>query len=204
MTPVEYLSLPYKRYLVYDSEIEVYTAGVEEFPGCIAEGETVEEALERLEQNALAWVEVELEEGRSIPQPLMFEEPSSSVRLSLRLPPALHRSAVDWARQNSTSLNQTVVTAVSYFLGAERAVASFVAGAHQWQPSLLTNRPGATTQFPVGAGRGFAYYLHVINSADNATQTIHLQGLFRESAITEEGSWWAQQSASTLETGEPC
>jgi len=125
MTPTECLSQPYKHFLIHDSEAGGYTAGIEEFPGCVAEGETPQEALENLERNALAWLEVELEAGRPIPPPSIFEEPPSSKRLSLRLPPAIHHSAAEWAKDNNTSLNSTVVTAVAYFLGAKDALEAF-------------------------------------------------------------------------------
>ncbi len=122
MNPSEYLALPYKRFLIRDEEMDAFTAGIEEFEGCIADSKTREEALEKLEINALAWLELELEAGRPIPPPSILEEPTHSGRLSLRLPPALHQRAAEWAKANNTSLNTTLVSAVAYFFGAKDAL----------------------------------------------------------------------------------
>ena len=73
MNPSEYLALPYKRFLIHDEEMDAFTAGIEEFEGCIADGKTREEALEKLERNAFAWLEIELEAGRPIPPPSILE-----------------------------------------------------------------------------------------------------------------------------------
>lgn len=124
MTPCDYLSMPYKQFLVSDPEQGGFTAGIEEFPGCLAEGETASEALENLNKVALAWLEVEIEAGHPIPTPSILDVPSHSGRVLLRLPPVLHRHAAEWAEKNNTSLNQTLVAAVSFFLGANEVVST--------------------------------------------------------------------------------
>ena len=119
MKPDEYLSLPYKFFVIPDSELGGYTAGIEEFPGCIAEGDTAEEALRELHDNAIDWIEEEIEAGRSIPEPSILHAPTFSGRFTLRLPPDVHRKIARWADRNNVSLNRAVETAVAYFLGAK-------------------------------------------------------------------------------------
>lgn len=112
------LSRPYKIYLIPDDVVGGFTAGVEEFRGCLAEGDTIEEALSRLNETAQAWIAAEQEAGRAIPEPKVLEEDDEySGRLLLRLPKTVHRRLAQWADQNGTSINQTINSAVTYFLG---------------------------------------------------------------------------------------
>lgn len=64
------LKRPYRRVLIPDEESGTITAWIEEFPGCIAQGDTPAEAYRRLEAAAESWVEAALEMGQSIPPPL--------------------------------------------------------------------------------------------------------------------------------------
>lgn len=65
----DYLKQPYARILVPD-ESGGYSAEVLELPGCFAEGETADEAMDALERAAESWIEAALELGQSIPDPL--------------------------------------------------------------------------------------------------------------------------------------
>jgi len=71
MDPRTYLNLPYTRVLTPD-EGGGFSAEILEFPGCFAEGDTVTEALEHLEEVAVLWLQVALEQGWAILQPLRF------------------------------------------------------------------------------------------------------------------------------------
>ncbi len=64
----EITSRPYARVLVPD-ESGRYSAKILELPGCFAEGDTAEEALEELEEAMRVWVEAALEDGFDIPEP---------------------------------------------------------------------------------------------------------------------------------------
>jgi antitoxin HicB len=46
-----------------------YFARILELPGCVAEGESLEETMKNIEQAKEAWLEVALEEGEEIPLP---------------------------------------------------------------------------------------------------------------------------------------
>lgn len=111
---------PYRRVLIPDPEVGGYTAMIEEFPGCIAEGDSGEEALRNLESVAESWLEAALELGQSIPEPHTAE--TYSGRVALRLPKSIHRRAVDAARAEDTSLNQFLVSAIAERLGHARGL----------------------------------------------------------------------------------
>jgi predicted RNase H-like HicB family nuclease len=114
--PKEYLREPYSRVLTPDEETGTYTAEIREFPGCVAQGDTPEEAFKNLEAAAGSWIEVALAMGQTIPEPA--QEESYSGRIVLRLPKSLHRRAAQAAERDGTSLNQFLVAAVAEQLGA--------------------------------------------------------------------------------------
>lgn len=113
-----YLSRPYSRVLVPDVETGTYTARILEFPGCVAEGSTREQAYERLEQSARDWLIAALDLGQEIPTPAV--EQTYSGRTLLRLPKSLHRRCAEAAAAEGTSLNQFVVAALAEKLGETR------------------------------------------------------------------------------------
>lgn len=68
LDPNEILKRPYHRIVVYgDDGISV---SILEFPGCYECGDTVEEALSRLEETAEVWLEAVIELGQAIPEPV--------------------------------------------------------------------------------------------------------------------------------------
>ena len=79
-----YLKKPYSRILIPDDESGTFTAEILEFPGCIAQGDTAQEAYERLEEAAKAWIEAALELGQEIPPPSLAHGYGGKV--ALRLP----------------------------------------------------------------------------------------------------------------------
>jgi predicted RNase H-like HicB family nuclease len=115
-TPEEYLKEPYSRILV-PAEEGGFSAEMLEFPGCIAEGETAEEALQNLEAAARSWIEAALEQDQEIPLPASSQ--GFSGKLALRLPRGLHRQAVRMAARDGVSLNQYLLTAVAARVGAD-------------------------------------------------------------------------------------
>jgi predicted RNase H-like HicB family nuclease len=112
----DYLQEPYVR-MVVPVEPKGFHAQILEFPGCFAQGETVEEAYSSLESTAEAWIQSCLDQGQDIP------EPSTSLtfsgRIVLRLPRGIHRQAAILAEQDETSLNTYLVSAVAAKVGAE-------------------------------------------------------------------------------------
>lgn len=123
-TPGEYLKEPYSRVLIPDIETGTYTAKILEFPGCISQGDTSQEAYDRLEDAAIAWVSTTLDIGQEIPPPAIAHGHSGKV--ALRLPRSLHRQAVIAAERDGTSLNQFIVSALAEKVGATNLYDSLV------------------------------------------------------------------------------
>jgi predicted RNase H-like HicB family nuclease len=113
----EYLTKQYARVLMPDVS-GVYVAQILEFPGCVAEGDSPQEAYEKLEAVAESWVDAMLRSGQRIPEPSYDRIRDYSGKVALRLPRGIHRDAVRFAERENTSLNQFLVSSVSAAVGA--------------------------------------------------------------------------------------
>jgi antitoxin HicB len=120
----EYLDLPYTIMLQRDVDEEGrpgFVAEVRELPGCISQGESVEEAVANVHDAMAGWLSVALEDGREIPEP---REPSSySGKFLLRIPRTLHAALAHQAEEEGVSLNQFVSAALAYVAGERTRVA---------------------------------------------------------------------------------
>ena len=94
--------------LVYGAEEGGYVAEIEELPGCMTQGESLEEVFEGIENARRLWIEVAYEEGMEIPSPRTEQEYSG--KFVIRLPKYLHRKLSQQATKEEVSLNQYVVT----------------------------------------------------------------------------------------------
>ena len=112
----EYLKEPYARILIPDEE-GGFSAEILEFPGCFAEGDTADEAMQALDRAADAWIQAALDQGQAIPPP--FRNQGYGGKIALRLPRSLHRQATEFAERDGTSLNQFLVSAIAARVGAE-------------------------------------------------------------------------------------
>jgi predicted RNase H-like HicB family nuclease len=112
-----YLREPYARVLTPDEESGTYTAEILEFPGCVAQGDTPEEAYQNLEEAAEGWILAALDLGQEIPPPSRTQ--GYGGRIALRLPRSLHRRAAQMAERDGTSLNQFLVSAIAERVGAD-------------------------------------------------------------------------------------
>lgn len=120
MEAIDYLAKPYARRLTPDED-GVYVATIQEFPGCIAQGDTAEEAMANLEAAAESWIEAQLALGQPIPEPIELH--GYSGKIALRIPRGLHKQAVELAASEGTSLNQLLVSAISSYVGGKNAFA---------------------------------------------------------------------------------
>jgi predicted RNase H-like HicB family nuclease len=112
----KYLKLPYHRVLV-PAEEGGYFAEIMEFPGCIAEGDTPDEAYKNLEEVAAEWIDGTIRDGQPIPPPAI--DHSYSGKFALRLPRDLHRMAAVKAARDGISLNTCFVSAIAAWVGAD-------------------------------------------------------------------------------------
>ncbi|HLF79889.1 MAG TPA: type II toxin-antitoxin system HicB family antitoxin, partial [Dehalococcoidia bacterium] len=111
----EIMRRPYRRIIIPDEESGTFTAMIAEFPGCITEGDSPNEAFTNLEDAAAAWLEAAVESGLPIPEPEVEQEYSGKV--VLRMGPSIHRRAAEAAKQDGVSLNAFLISAISERLG---------------------------------------------------------------------------------------
>ncbi len=133
----EILKRPYARILTPDPNGKGYTAEVLEFPGCIAEGDTPQEAYVNLEEITKSWVESTLKQGQNIPEPSTSQ--GFAGKIALRLPRTLHRKVVQMAERDGTSLNQFLLTAVSERVGAANLYARMIEQLNQQTATMIVS-----------------------------------------------------------------
>jgi predicted RNase H-like HicB family nuclease len=101
-----YLNLQYPVTLYPDLE-GGYVAQIKDLPGCLSQGETLEEAMTNINEARELWIETVYEVGDEIPLPSTDE--TYSGKLLVRMPKSLHRCLVEKAEVEGVSLNQYIV-----------------------------------------------------------------------------------------------
>lgn len=109
-----YMKLPYRRELLPEAEGGWFIRIVE-LPGCMSQGETVEEANAMIEDAMRGWIEAELASGSAIPEPRQEEEFSG--KFVVRVAKSLHRKIDEVAEREGVSLNQWIGTVLSEAIG---------------------------------------------------------------------------------------
>lgn len=110
-----YLSRPY-HLLVWQDETEegpYWASKVQELPGCTGDGETPEAALESLKESMRLWLEVAIQRGIPIPEPV--SEEAYSGKFLQRVPKSVHRDLALRADREGMSLNAWVATVLAKF-----------------------------------------------------------------------------------------
>ena len=101
--PIEYyLGLPYSVELRREPD-EGWFVHVREWPGCMSQADTAEEALANIQEVIPLWLEGALESDYEIPEPRGADEYSG--RFMVRVPRSLHRSLAELAEREAISLN---------------------------------------------------------------------------------------------------
>ena len=109
-TIAHYLNLRY-RITIEGEEKTGYFASITDLPGCIAEGETMDEALSNLEVARTLWIETAYSFDDVIPLPASNNKYSG--KFLLRVPPYLHQKLANSAQREGVSLNQYLVSLLS-------------------------------------------------------------------------------------------
>jgi len=89
----------------------MWTATVEELPGCEARGPTPESAAAGVQEAVERWVESARAQGREIPPP--GAAASHSGKLLVRMPRSLHAELFRASEREGTSLNSYIVAALA-------------------------------------------------------------------------------------------
>lgn len=114
----EYVELPYAIVVVHDMDDEGrggWVAEVEELPGCLSQGATAQEAVERVREAMRDWLAVAIEDGVAIPEPRGTQDYSG--RFLVRVPASLHADLARSADREGVSLNQFVTSALAGAVG---------------------------------------------------------------------------------------
>lgn len=117
-TVEDYLRLPYKIILTADADDDGrmgWVAEVMELPGCVSQGGTQQQAVDRIQDAMRDWLEAALESGVTIPEPR--DTSSYSGRFLVRIPASLHAKLVEFAEHEGVSLNQFVSTTLAGAIG---------------------------------------------------------------------------------------
>ncbi len=92
-----------------------YLVEFPDLPGCMADGETVESAIEEAEDALESWLATAREFGDSIPEPSISSRYSGQWRL--RIPKSLHADLALRAKAEGVSLNMLAATLLAEGLG---------------------------------------------------------------------------------------
>jgi predicted RNase H-like HicB family nuclease len=113
--PLEfYLGLKYPITIIPDVS-GGYVAEIEDLPGCMTQGETLEETFGNMEEARRLWIESAYEDRQDIPAPKADEEYSG--KFLIRTPKSLHRKLYHMASEEGVSLNQFLVSTLAQAVG---------------------------------------------------------------------------------------
>lgn len=133
--PKNISSKSYTRRLTPD-ESGGFTASILEFPGCFAEGETPNEAIENLDRAAQSWLEVALSHGQQVREPISFD--GCSGKIALRIPRGLHQQVAELAELEDCSVNQLLTAAISEYVGKMDVIKKITKVLKHSMPPLVT------------------------------------------------------------------
>jgi predicted RNase H-like HicB family nuclease len=92
-----------------------------DLPGCMSDGETLEEALVNGQDAFNSWISAQVNIGRQIPAPTHYDEAGKPVKFVQRLPRSLHASLQARARAEGVSINTLVLALIAEGLGRHEA-----------------------------------------------------------------------------------
>lgn len=88
-----------------------------DLPGCMSDGETLEEALVNGRDAFDSWMAAQVDMGRQIPAPTHYDEEGKPVKFVQRLPRSLHASLQARAKAEGVSINTLVLALIAEGLG---------------------------------------------------------------------------------------
>ena len=94
-----------------------YLAEVADLPGCVADGETVDEAVHEIESAILSWIKTAKEFGDAIPALSLASKYSGQWRI--RVPKHLHAALALRAKEEGVSLNMLAAILLAEGVGKQ-------------------------------------------------------------------------------------
>jgi len=118
MTNLEY---PFEIKLLSQEDGGGYLIEFPDLPGCISDGDTIEEAIANGQDAMQEWLDACSELNRKIPAPTFVSEPRYSGKVLQRFPKTIHSRLVATAKREGVSLNQLILAFVAEGLGRKEA-----------------------------------------------------------------------------------
>ena len=134
-----YLALNYHKRLYQDDEGD-WIVEIDDLPGCIADGKTPDDAIANSREAMRLWMESRISSGLDIPEPSIADDYSG--RILLRMPKYIHRRLAIQAQQEGSSLNQYIVSLLSFGCAQTRS-APVETQSYEFQ-QIYYVMPGAT------------------------------------------------------------
>jgi predicted RNase H-like HicB family nuclease len=167
-----YFSLNYPITIYPDQEDGGYTAEIRELPGCLTQGETLQEVEENIQDARQLWIETAYENDDDIPLPLT--ENSYSGKTVVRMPRSLHQKLVENAEQENISLNQYIL----YLLSEQNSLK---------QLSNLFNKPMSNRKIQgVKQGNSIVFGNELSSIPDETPITVEISEYLD---INRQGNW---------------
>jgi antitoxin HicB len=88
-----------------------------DLPGCMSDGETVEEAIANGAEAKRDWIAAMRTAGRALPPPTVDATEAYSGKWVVRTPKSLHRGLAERAREEGVSLNTLTIAILAEGLG---------------------------------------------------------------------------------------
>lgn len=106
------MKYPFKVFLAQVDDHLFWIAEAPSLKGCVGQGETIEEAINELEENERVWLETAEELGMNLPTIPVETVNEYSGKFTVRIAPSTHRDAAEHAQKEGISLNQYVNDAI--------------------------------------------------------------------------------------------
>jgi antitoxin HicB len=88
-----------------------------DLPGCMSDGETIEEAIANGAEAKRDWIAAMHQAGRALPPPTAEATEAYSGKWVVRTPKSLHRGLAERAREEGVSLNTLAIAILAHGLG---------------------------------------------------------------------------------------
>ncbi|SRR6266568_4889923 len=95
-----------------------------DLPGCISDGETLEETLINGRDAFNSWIAAQVDMKRQIPAPTHYDDGGKPVKFVQRLPRSLHASLQARAKAEGVSINTLVLALIAEGLGRHEGKAN--------------------------------------------------------------------------------
>lgn len=118
----QYIDYPFTIRHLSKNEGGGYLIEYPDLPGCMSDGETIDEAIENGKDAVACWIAAAKKAKRHIPFPGDFEKQSG--KWVQRVPKSIHLQLVEKAEEEGVSLNTLVVSILAKALGKKGGASS--------------------------------------------------------------------------------